>query len=63
MGIVMFHHICDACGKHGEEYTAMAHCSECMDDVCENCLVPGSWNHETGRAMCKSCDDESKEAA
>jgi hypothetical protein len=56
MGIVMFHSICDKCGKHGEEYCAFAHCAECLDDLCPNCIVPDSLDEETGKALCWECN-------
>lgn len=42
MTLVRFACICDRCKKRSEEYTAWPSCRECLDDICEDCLVTGT---------------------
>ncbi len=56
MATVRFAHICDRCGKRGEEYTAMATCSECLKDTCSDCDVPAHRTEdERNKTVCKAC--------
>jgi len=47
--------ICDRCGTRSPEYTPWWSCVECMEDVCDECVLPGSGDDETGRAVCRRC--------
>lgn len=55
MSIVRFHHICDKCSAHGDEYSAFRHCSECMDDLCPKCTVPETVDDDNLEALCFDC--------
>lgn len=50
---VMFHDICDQCGKHSAEYTPWYICTDCLDTVCDTCAPDG--DGETLRSHCKRC--------
>ena len=55
MSVVRFACICDHCGKRSEEYSGWFSCTECLEDVCDTCIVPRSGDPETGRAICQRC--------
>lgn len=58
MSMVRFAQLCDRCGKRSEEYSYWYDCRECMEDVCTDCIVPGTEDDEYGDAMCKKCAAE-----
>jgi hypothetical protein len=58
MSTVMFHSVCDKCGKESVEYTAYAWCKECGDDVCPDCMDKPSYDPETCIALCIPCAEE-----
>lgn len=56
MSMVRFAMLCDKCGKRSDEYSVWDTCFECMEDVCDDCLVPGSRTEdERGECLCKRC--------
>jgi len=52
---VRFAVICDHCGLRGDEYVSAYYCTECHAEICRDCSV--RHDSETGRAMCKMCDE------
>jgi hypothetical protein len=59
MSMVRFATICDQCGKRSEEYAGWGDCRECGDDVCPADILPGTFNEETGKCLCRRCSAES----
>lgn len=55
MALVKFAFICDQCGIRGQEYQSYPHCIKCGDDVCLECCVAGSYDEESGTAICRPC--------
>jgi hypothetical protein len=55
MSDIKFATTCDRCPKISEEYTRWPVCRECGDDVCNTCIVAGSLDDESGRAICIRC--------
>ncbi len=57
MSMVMFAQLCDHCGARSEEYSCWPTCRECGEDVCPDCIVPGSASDdERHEATCKRCE-------
>ena len=48
---------CAVCGKRSEAYTSWWTCRECYEMVCDDHMVDGSEDEETGRALCLECRD------
>jgi len=57
MSMVRFAMICDHCGERSPEYTPWWNCEDCGEDVCDDCIVPGSQDEETRKAVCLMCED------
>jgi hypothetical protein len=55
MSMVRFAMLCDRCGARSEEYVPWPSCQLCMDDVCHHCIVHGSLNEESNKALCTKC--------
>jgi hypothetical protein len=60
MSTVRYAMLCEDCGARSPEYYAWWSCRECMNDVCDACIVPGTQDSETGRAFCKACKAEAE---
>ena len=57
MSKVRFAVICAICGKRSEPWTEWKTCRECNETICDEHIVPGSEDEETGRAICTDCRD------
>jgi hypothetical protein len=57
MSLTRFASICDVpgCGKRSAEYTAWPHCIACGRDLCPVHRSVGSYDEETGTALCLDC--------
>lgn len=55
MSYVMFATLCDKCGKKSPKYTSWLTCTECMDDVCDECDVAVCRDEKYGDTVCKEC--------
>ena len=62
MSMVRFATLCDVpgCGARSPEYAGWAYCRECLEDVCDAHIVPGSRDDESGRALCLKCERENE---
>lgn len=60
MSTVRFADLCDfpSCRTRSDEYSRHAVCRECLRDICEAHVAPGSLQDDTGRALCLGCAAE-----
>jgi hypothetical protein len=54
MSLVRFAMVCDKCHERQEEYAGYLSCSECGDDVCEECCDVYDPD-PPGHAVCLEC--------
>ena len=54
------YYIVTGCGRRSDEYTAWPSCSNCMGDICDQCMAPGTLDTGDGdrgdRCYCKPCN-------
>src|SRR5256885_12920901 len=56
MSFVRFAMLCDQCKRRSPEYTPWGRCTECEDDVCDECAPEA--DPETRAAVCHRCAEE-----
>lgn len=56
MSFVRFAMLCDQCKRRSPEYTPWGHCTECDEDVCDNCAPEA--DPETRATVCHRCSEE-----
>lgn len=55
MSIVRFATLCDICQKRSEEYSRWYTCRDCGSEVCNEHLLVGTEDSETGTGICVRC--------